>query len=428
MRILYVSEQVPFVQAENEQVRAYYQIKSLIETGVHVDCIFFHENFIYFLPGTDVIQKSFNQKNIKAQNRSGQKFHFIFSLLKGLPVTAARFSAPELRTMLNEVVESESYDLIQIQSKLVHNIRKTEGLPPIVIDYVEGECWSINKELDSCGHSFKKIILLDKLRRTKRYETKLQKKYPIGIAQSLRDRQRLHRINVVSNIFDFAISKGNNVIHSRKALVFYGSLKEKHAIEAAKMVVEDMFLPLKNEFQDLQCFIIGGEPPIEVEKLGETDGVTITGYVEDITPYLSNGEILIAPFTYGTGMLHHVLSAAKIGAPILLSKETNSNIGFNHGKEAVICNKREEYLSNARLILEDEKLLTKLSKNAAAFVLQKYNREIAIRSLLYTYESILKRNIKLEETNLIQTMEVVKVKQSTSTSSDYLSEKMVSNK
>ncbi|SDY32741.1 Glycosyl transferases group 1 [Evansella caseinilytica] len=391
MRILYVTEKVPFIPGSNDQARAYRQIEGLIEEGIHVDCIFFHDDFIYFLPGKDILSKSFNKKTIKAFKRSKRQLYTILDIVKGYPVTVSKYAAPELNTVIRTILKTEPYDTIHLQSKLAHNLKETEGLPKLLIDFVEADSWSLHEQIDQTDNKIAKYILMEEHRRLKRHDRDVRLKFDKGIVQSRRDREEISatgdQVKVVPHIQ--LVPKTLRRASRKKAIVFSGKMNAAHNIAAAKRLVNNIYLPLKQEIADLECWIVGGQPGAEVEELAKIDGVTVTGYVKDNISYIRNGSVYVAPLEFGTGIHQQIIEAAIQARPVVLSDTANSGIGFTDSKEAKVCGTDEEFIDSIRQLLEDSSTGTRLSRNAKKYVKRKFNKELAIRLLMSTYHSLL---------------------------------------
>ncbi|MBU9720607.1 MULTISPECIES: glycosyltransferase [Bacillaceae] len=388
MNILYVTEMVPFHCGNNEQVRAYYQIRALLEEGCTVDCIFFHENFIYVLSGMEVLCRSFNQKNIKIFTRQNINKNYFTSIIKGFPGSIAKFTAPELNDIIRDMLKKHPYDVIQIQSKIAHNLSVTDGYPKVVIDYIGSESLKLNRQLGNTNSVIKKYWLKEKVRRMTLHETRLGKIYPIGIVQSEKDRKQFHNHNtlkVIPNIKYFPPRLKRAV--KKEALIFTGMMNKVENIEAAKRLVNHIFVPLKETYQSLECWIVGGEPSDEVLALNNIEGVSVTGSVEDLSQHIRNSSVYIAPQTFGNEAQQHLIEAATQVVPIILTEEMNSMIGFTHQKEALIAITDSDFKEKIKDVLEDSYLRNRLSRNAKKYIKQRHSNESVLRLLMHTYLS-----------------------------------------
>jgi glycosyltransferase involved in cell wall biosynthesis len=84
-------------------------------------------------------------------------------------------------------------------------------------------------------------------------------------------------------------------------------------------VLKKAFLRLKEDHKDIRLLIVGNGPEEEVEKLKDIPGVKITGFVEDVTPYLQAMDIFVMPSLTETTSLA-TLEAMSTALPVLSTK------------------------------------------------------------------------------------------------------------
>jgi len=131
----------------------------------------------------------------------------------------------------------------------------------------------------------------------------------------------------------------NPFVHSDDTtqLLFHGSMDFGPNIESAKYTMNEVLPKLKRSNMSYNFTIIGKNPIDKIKKYNDRSDVTVTGYVDDIRPYLSHGDIAIMPMKKGSGMKNKILEAAAMDLPIV----TNS-LGAESFNEAL---KQELYIS-----------------------------------------------------------------------------------
>lgn len=70
---------------------------------------------------------------------------------------------------------------------------------------------------------------------------------------------------------------------------------------------------------DASLQLVGRDPRPEVQALAKLPGVTVTGYVDDVRPYLENATLFVAPLRFGTGIQNKVLEAMSMEVPTIVS-------------------------------------------------------------------------------------------------------------
>jgi sugar transferase (PEP-CTERM/EpsH1 system associated) len=102
-----------------------------------------------------------------------------------------------------------------------------------------------------------------------------------------------------------------------RTLVFTGAM-DYWANEDAVAWFAEAVLPLVRErVPGTAFYIVGSRPTERVEALGELPGVTVTGAVRDIRPYLAHAALAVAPLRVARGIQNKVLEAFAMDRPVL---------------------------------------------------------------------------------------------------------------
>ncbi len=99
-----------------------------------------------------------------------------------------------------------------------------------------------------------------------------------------------------------------------------------------------------------QLIIVGAKPKQELVLLASKfEHVTVTGFVDDITPYLSKSNIFVAPLLRGAGVKFKVLQAQSLGLPVVGTEIAFEGIPRANG--TFVANNADE-MSN--MLLDDQ--------------------------------------------------------------------------
>ncbi len=123
-----------------------------------------------------------------------------------------------------------------------------------------------------------------------------------------------------------------------KAIVFTGAMDYWPNIEAVTWFSKEIFpLVLKSEPR-ARFHIVGSNPAREVKHLSALQGVTVTGRVEDVRPYLFHARLAVAPLRIARGIQNKVLEAMAMAKPVVASPQALEGIVEN---ESCICARDE---------------------------------------------------------------------------------------
>ena len=366
-------------------------MKSILKKGHSVHCLFQEKDEAYWYCATSLINGDSKEK-YKMKTKSKHLSVAKSFLLKGYPLSVSLHSFPDLETFLKKITDHIHYDVVHIQSKVLHNFPDIGILgSTVLIDYIDAISLNLERRYKWVKNPIEKLAVRGELERMKKYEDFINEQCPKTIITSLADKEHLHsrrarHVDVVPNYIDLSYFRMNGFIENRKqALVFTGTMSYAPNVDAAVRLVKDIYLPLKKKFPELECWIVGDNPSVEVQRLNKIDGVTVTGFVEDIRPWQWNAAVYVCPLRFGAGQQNKILEAAALGCPIVMSNVTNSGIGFINNNEAIICEYHEEFIAQTERLLLNQHLAESLAKQARNFVTSRFSEEIVADKLIVAY-------------------------------------------
>ena len=106
----------------------------------------------------------------------------------------------------------------------------------------------------------------------------------------------------------------------RNFLVFIGTLNYFPNADGVCWFADTVFPALRRQEPDLELFLVGREPTQEVVRLGERAGITVTGAVDDVRPYVAAARAAITPLRLARGVQNKVLEALAMGKRALVSQ------------------------------------------------------------------------------------------------------------
>src|SRR5690606_14118745 len=74
--------------------------------------------------------------------------------------------------------------------------------------------------------------------------------------------------------------------------------------------------------------IVGGKPTPAVKTLAAIEGVTVTGRVPDVRPYITHADLVVAPLRVARGVQNKVLEGMAMARPVVTTPQ---------GAEGIIC-------------------------------------------------------------------------------------------
>jgi sugar transferase (PEP-CTERM/EpsH1 system associated) len=127
-------------------------------------------------------------------------------------------------------------------------------------------------------------------------------------------------------------------------LVFTGAMDYWPNIDAVSWFVKEVFPGLRQINPAIHFYIVGSNPNDEVLQLARTEGVSVTGRVEDIRPYVHYAFASVAPMRIARGIQNKVLEAMAMEKTVIVSAMGLEGINAENGVEVVVADTVDEYI------------------------------------------------------------------------------------
>ena len=138
---------------------------------------------------------------------------------------------------------------------------------------------------------------------------------------------------------------------SAQVLVFTGAMDYWPNIDAVQWFVRHVWPALRRQFPQLLFYIVGSRPAPRVQALATVAGVTVTGAVDDIRPYLAGAALAVAPLRIARGVQNKVLEAMAMGKIVLASPQALEGIAAQPGLELLLARDEAEFIHHAARVL-----------------------------------------------------------------------------
>jgi len=127
--------------------------------------------------------------------------------------------------------------------------------------------------------------------------------------------------------------------------------------------------------------IIGANPPPEIRKLGEIEGVTVTGSVPDVRPYVLKSAVNVAPLNIARGTQNKILESLAMGIPVVSSVKAAGGIDAIPGEHFLTASEPQEYASSILRLLENPEERERFSLAGRKRMLTNHNWSISMQRL-----------------------------------------------
>lgn len=123
--------------------------------------------------------------------------------------------------------------------------------------------------------------------------------------------------------------------------VFTGNMDYWPNADAAIWFAQHVLPLLRARDAASEFIVVGANPSPEVRALANLPGVTVTGRVADVRPYVAHAEVAVAPLRIARGIQNKVLEAMALGTPVVASPQAFEGVRATPGQDLLVADGAE---------------------------------------------------------------------------------------
>jgi glycosyltransferase involved in cell wall biosynthesis len=231
------------------------------------------------------------------------------------------------------------------------------------------------------GNPGRKFYFWQEGQRLRRFERSCAQRFQVHITCSGLDADRFKRIAgpvktaVIPNGVDLDyFRRGAATSFKRNSMVFAGRLSWYPNAAAMRFFANEIWPLLQARVPDASVTIVGKSPPDELLRLASRDQrVAVTGFVDDVRPYLEQACVYICPIFDGGGTKLKIIDALAMGCAIVAHPVACEGIEVSDGLNVLLASTPEQFTAQVLRLFEDPELRARISANARALAEEKYS-------------------------------------------------------
>ena len=153
-----------------------------------------------------------------------------------------------------------------------------------------------------------------------------------------------------------------------KKIAYYGGLGSRHNQEDALACYKQIMPHIWKQFPDAELWLIGSNPPDQLQALTSDKRVKVTGFVKDVQALLSTMSVVVCPWTGTYGFRSRLIEVLAIGVPLVASNDAVWGMGVKNAETALLGATHEELAANALKLLSDESYSAEQSRHGRSWV------------------------------------------------------------
>lgn len=154
--------------------------------------------------------------------------------------------------------------------------------------------------------------------------------------------------------------------------VFTGQMDYRPNIDAVRWFAADILPLIRRRHPAARFAIVGRAPTDEVCALAALPGVSVTGEVPDVRPWLAAADAVVAPLLLARGVQNKLLEAMAMARPVVASAAAATGIDAAPGEHLLVADGAEAMAEAVCTLLDDRAAAVQMGQAARARMIARY--------------------------------------------------------
>ena len=226
----------------------------------------------------------------------------------------------------------------------------------------------------------------------RRYESETSPRFDMNIVVSDKDGELL--ADRVPGVRTCVVPNGVDVDYfapsttpQEQALIYTGGMNMFANRDAVMYFLTEIWPLVREKVPGARFYAVGQEPPRELVAFGERDPqVVVTGFVDDIRPYVQKAAVYVVPLRVGGGTRLKVLDSMASGKALVSTSIGCEGIEVRPGEHLEVADTPETFARTTLAVLGDAERRRVLGAAARGLVEQRYAWQVIGDQLMQAYE------------------------------------------
>ncbi|MBV6521914.1 MAG: D-inositol-3-phosphate glycosyltransferase [Gemmatimonadaceae bacterium] len=320
-------------------------------------------------------------------------------LFSPLPYAIAKYRSSAMRQAIADAVRTRNIELV-ICDFLSPSANVPEGLgvPLVLFQHnVEAAIWERHTKV--AGNPVLRAYMALQWRRMRRFERRECHRYDHVIAvsdadaETMRARYGAPRVSAVPTgvDVDFFRPTGDARRQDANSIVFTGSMDWMPNEDGVEWFADEIFPLIRSRHPAATFAIVGRHPTPRVKALERHAGITVTGSVPDVRPYLERAAAVVVPLRIGGGTRLKIYEAMAMERAVVSTTIGAEGLPLDDGIDLVRADDAADFAAAVANLLEDREAAARIGAAAARRVRKDFSWARAGEAFSETCEAVAHR-------------------------------------
>jgi len=353
--------------------------------------------------GNDSLRSAFAEVRVEQRQTRTPTLAILRSLLSGLPALDRRYKDPTALATAHASARS----LVAVHGPVVFYCWTLDTLQWVpeewwracALDLVDAPTMTVERRLksDSGLSALEWVALRLDLPALRRYLARALDAVGAAIANSSTDLAylgarhpgaRLHRVIDGGDAEYFSPERFADIGESANEIVFVGNMTFPPNADAARFLAQDILPLVRRSHPHVKAYLIGPDRDGVIADLHDGDRVVVTGFVDDVRPYLKRAAVVVSPLRFGAGMKNKLQAGLAMEKAMVVSQVTCE--GFDDlvpERHALVANAAPDFAARVCELLEHPERRRELGAAGRALIREHYAWPAAVDALMLAIAS-----------------------------------------
>jgi sugar transferase (PEP-CTERM/EpsH1 system associated) len=397
--LLFLSHRIPYPPDKGDKIRSYHILRYLSSRfNVHLGCFFddaADERNIAplreFCAEVCCLPLSSAQKGVRA----------LWAAAAGMSITEACFADRQLHAWVRNILATrELRDIFVFCSAMFPYVAEATANRRVIIDMVDvdSQKWAAYAQsgfwpLRALYRAEQQHVLALERRATQSchrvlFVSRAEADAFVGLTPELSARIACMENGVDLDRFDPSKTYYNPFGSGIRSIVFTGAMDYRPNVDAVTWFAHHVFPEVRREHRLAEFWVVGANPAPSVRRLVGQPGVTVTGRVAVVRPYLANAYCAVAPLRIARGVQNKVLEAMAMAKPVVLTRAALEGLGAIPGQHVILANNVSEFARAVSAALSGS--AAEIGRAARAYVESKHrwSEKLSVLDGLFSTDGI----------------------------------------
>jgi sugar transferase (PEP-CTERM/EpsH1 system associated) len=317
---------------------------------------------------------------LPAPKSPAELLDYCLHLLSPRPYNITKYCRPEVRRQLRLLLKQENYDVIVCDFMVAAGVVPWNWPTPKVLftHNVEATIW--RRHYQVAANPLWKAISWLEWRRMEAAERRYLRLADRVLTVSETDRDAFApfvapaKLTVIPTGVDVEYFQPMPVDEAANSLVFTGSMDWLPNEDAIFYFVQAILPLIKQQCPEVSLKVVGRSPSRKLQALVQQEkSVRLTGWVEDIRPFVARGSICIVPLRIGGGTRLKIFEAMAMSKAVVSTSLGAEGLPVQAGENILLADTPNDFAESVVSLLRDPSERKRLGASARALVQEKYS-------------------------------------------------------